>query len=157
MADYAQWSKTGAGSFYGLKLHIITDRNDKLLNLGLTSGNTDDRKMVMPLTEEIWGYLVGDAGYVSEPLRREYYQENKRMFIAKSKKNMKNIASDFDIWLYNTRWQIEFNFRNLKMFYGLVTSLPRSVAGYLANYIYSILAYTLRQAFPKMTLPPKLA
>jgi len=27
------------------------------------------------------------------------------------------------------------------MFYGLITSLPRSVDGYFANYIYSLLAY----------------
>ena len=39
---------------------------------------------------------------------------------------------------------IELNFRNLKMFFGLVTSLPRSVGGYLGNYISSILAYVLR-------------
>ena len=38
---------------------------------------------------------------------------------------------------------IELNFRNLKMFYGLVSSLSRSITGYLANYIYAILAYVL--------------
>jgi len=31
----------------------------------------------------------------------------------------------------------------LKMFYGLTTSLPRSAGGYLANYIYSLLAYQI--------------
>ena len=49
----------------------------------------------------------------------------------------------FQYHLYNTRMLIELNFRNLKMFYGLVTSLPRSINGYLANYFYSILAYAL--------------
>ena len=38
---------------------------------------------------------------------------------------------------------IELNFRNLKMFYGLVTSLPRSIDGYLANYVHSVLGYVL--------------
>ena len=35
---------------------------------------------------------------------------------------------------------------NLKMFYGLATSLPRSINDYFANYIYSILAYALKQS-----------
>ncbi|MFH1233245.1 MAG: hypothetical protein V1649_01170 [Patescibacteria group bacterium] len=46
--------------------------------------------------------------------------------------------------LYDTRMIIELQFRNLKMFYGLITSLPRSINGYFANYIYSILAYALK-------------
>jgi hypothetical protein len=31
-----------------------------------------------------------------------------------------------------------------KMFHNLVTSLPRSVDGYIANYSYALLAYVLR-------------
>ncbi|MBI3442601.1 MAG: hypothetical protein HY007_02445 [Candidatus Sungbacteria bacterium] len=57
---------------------------------------------------------------------------------------MGKLITAFQYHLYNTRMLIELNFRNLKMFYGLVTSLPRSIDGYLANYFYSILAYALR-------------
>jgi len=56
---------------------------------------------------------------------------------------MKKLMTEFEEWPYSTRMLIELNFRNLKMFYGLVTSLPRSVDGYLANYIYSLLAYQI--------------
>ena len=63
--------------------------------------------------------------------------------LAKPRKNMKKLATQFQNLLYSTRKIIEFNFRSLKMFYGLVTSLPRSVEGYFANYIYSLLAYSL--------------
>ncbi|HLD21919.1 MAG TPA: IS982 family transposase [Patescibacteria group bacterium] len=143
MVEYAKWGKNGTGSFYGLKLHLIYDLSGLLMNMGLTAGNVDDRKMIMKLSKELWGYLVGDAGYYSKERMEEFYQEGKRLLIAKPKKNQKKLATPFDTWLYNTRWQIEFNFRNLKMFYGLVTSLPRSVVGYLGNYIYSILAYTI--------------
>ena len=54
---------------------------------------------------------------------------------------MKKLATKFQTWLYGTRMQIELHPRSLKMFYGLVTSMPRSVDGYFANYIYSLLAY----------------
>jgi IS4 transposase len=53
----------------------------------------------------------------------------------------KKLITEFQYHLYNTRMRIELNFRSLKMFYGLVTSLPRSINGYLANYLYAILSY----------------
>jgi hypothetical protein len=56
---------------------------------------------------------------------------------------MKKIVTRFQKLLYDTRQRIELDFRNLKMFFGLVTSLPRSTNGCFANYIYSILAYVL--------------
>jgi len=57
---------------------------------------------------------------------------------------MKKVITFFQKKLYDTRMIIEINFRNLKMLYNLVSSFPRSIDGYLANYINSILAYTLR-------------
>ena len=143
MKYFAQWGKTGKGSFYGLKLHISADLNQRLLSLRFTGGAVDDRKVFMRLNEGLYGVFVADAGYISQKLQREFYVEHKRILFAKSRKNMKKLITEFQYRLYNTRVLIELNFRNLKMFYGLVTSLPRSINGYLANYIYSLLAYTL--------------
>lgn len=56
---------------------------------------------------------------------------------------MKKLATQEQNQLYDSRVQIEINFKNLKCYFGLITSLPRSVNGYLANYIYSLLAYLL--------------
>ena len=58
---------------------------------------------------------------------------------------MRKIITFWQKKLYDTRMIIELQFRNLKMFYGLITPLPRSVDGYFANYIYSLLAYALKQ------------
>lgn len=143
MYSLANWSHTGKGAFYGLKLHITTDLKGKLLALKFTTGATDDRKVFMELNAELYGIFIADAGYLSEKLAREFHCEHKRMLLAKPRKNMKKIATWFQTILYNTRMMIELNFRSLKCFYNLVTSLPRSVDGYLANYIYSLLAYLL--------------
>jgi len=104
---------------------------------------TDDRDVVMEMSEELIGIFVADAGYIKKELSREFYQENKRVLLAKPRKNMKKIMTKLEELLYQTRMLIEINFRELKLFYGLITSLPRSVGGYLANYIYSILAYQI--------------
>lgn len=143
MQGLASWKKTGKGSFYGLKLHITTDFKRKLLAIRFTGGNVDDRKIFMRLNKGLYGIFVADAGYVSRKLQNEFYVEHKRILFAKPRANMKKLITEFEYHLYNTRVLIELNFRNLKLFYGLVTSMPRSVSGYLANYIYSLLAYTI--------------
>ena len=140
MKELASFGRSSKGIYFELKLHIITDLKRKLLSIRFTSGNVNDREMVMPMSKEIYGILIADAGYISKKLSKEFYQEHKRILLAKPRVNMKKIITKFQELLYQTRMLIELNFRNLKMFYGLITSLPRSVDGYLANYIYSLLA-----------------
>jgi hypothetical protein len=143
MKALAAWGRTGKGSFFGLKLHIIADLKEQLLALKFTSGNIDDRSVVLELASDLSGIFIADAGYVSDKLAYEFHREHQRFLFAKSRSNMKKLATLIDGVLYATRMRIELNFRNIKLFFGLVTSLPRSVAGYLANYTYSLLAYCL--------------
>ena len=144
MYPLAEWGHSGKGLFYGLKLHITSDLDRKLLSFMFTPGNTHGTKVFMKLNKDIEGFVVADAEYISEKLQREFYQEHKRMLFAQPRKNMKKIITVWQKKLYDTRMIIELNFKNLKMFYGLITSLPRSVDGYFANYLYAILAYALR-------------
>jgi len=143
MKAIASFGHSGKGTYFGLKLHIISDFTRKILNIRFTSANVGDREVVIPMSTEIWGILIGDAGYISNKLAKEFHQEGKRIFMAKPRSNMKKIMTTFQQRLYDTRAIIELNFRSLKMFFKLVTSLPRSVDGYLANYIYSLLAYQI--------------
>ena len=143
MKGIANFGKNSKGTFFGLKLHIITDLKRQLLSIKFTAGNVDDRKVVIKLSKGLIGLFVADAGYVSNKLSQEFYQEGKRILFVKPRVTMKRIMTKFQAFLCSTRMLIELNFRNLKMFYGLVTSLPRSVDGYLANYIYSLLAYQI--------------
>jgi len=143
MKGLAQFGRSSKGIYFGLKLHIITDLKKRLLVIRLTSGKTDDREVVIPMSKEIYGILIGDAGYISQKLSKEFHQEHKRVLLAKPRINMKKMMTKFQECLYGTRMLIELNFRNLKMFYGLITSLPRSIDGYFANYIYSLLAYQI--------------
>ncbi|MBI3442755.1 MAG: transposase, partial [Candidatus Sungbacteria bacterium] len=144
MAGLAQWGHSGKGHYYGLKLHLTSDLNRQLLAIRFSPANTHGTKIFRKLNDEMNGIFVADGEYVSERLEREFYLEHKRILFARPRKNMGKLITAFQYHLYNTRMLIEPNFRNLKMFYGLVTSLPRSIDGYLANYFYSILAYALR-------------
>jgi hypothetical protein len=144
MSGLAAWGHSGKGFMYGLKLHLTSDLNRQLLAIRFSPGNTHGTKVFLKLNQDLNGIFVADAEYISEKLQREFYREHKRILFARPRKNMKKVITAFQYHLYNTRMLIELNFRNLKMFYGLVTSLPRSIDGYLANYFYSILAYALR-------------
>lgn len=143
MKDLATWGHSGKGFFYGLKLSITTDLNRKLLALYFTSANGNDRETFLKMNKDLYGIFVADAGYISKDLAKKFYQENKRILFAKPLKKMKKLITEWQKKLYDTRMLIELNFRNLKMFYNLITSMPRSITGYFANYIYSILAYVL--------------
>ncbi len=143
MKGMAEYGRSSKGVFYGLKLHIISDFRRKLLSIKFTGAKTDDRDVVIEMSEDLTGIFIADAGYVSDKLSREFYQENKRILLVKPRVNMRKLMTEFEEMLYQTRMLIELNFRTLKMFYGLGTSLPRSVDGYLANYTYALLAYQI--------------
>lgn len=142
MFGLAHWGKTGKGWFYGLKLHLTADFKRNVLSIKFTSGNVDDRRVFEKLNQDLNGIFVCDAGYISQELGKRF-SYSKRIILAIPKTNMKKLATDWQIILLKTRMKVEVNFRLLKSFYGLITSLPRSVNGYFANYIYSLLAYQL--------------
>ena len=144
MYGLAEWGHSGKGWFYGLKLHLTADLVRNILSIAFAPGNVSDKAMFMKLNKHLEGIFVADAGYVSQGLEKEFCQENKRILFSKPRKNMRKIITFWQKRLYDTRMIIELQFRGLKMFYGLITSLPRSIDGYLANYIYSILAYALK-------------
>lgn len=144
MKEFATWGHSGKGFYYGLKLSITTDLTRSLLAFRFGTGNSNDRETFKEMNKDIMGIFAADAGYISKDLEREFFIEHKRVLFAKPKANMKKLMNAFQYHLYNTRMRIELNFRNLKMFHNLVTSLPRSIDGYSANYIYALLAYVLK-------------
>jgi hypothetical protein len=143
MRGLAQWSKTGKGSFYGLKLHLSGDLEGRPLAICLTPGNSDDRSIFRKMNEKLRGLFITDAGYVSEELERDFFIENERLLLTATRKNMKKVATPFQIALLNLRMRVEIHFRVLKVCYGLVTSLPRSIDGYLTHYLAAVAAHLL--------------
>jgi hypothetical protein len=87
------WGKTGKGWFYGLKLHITTDLNKKLLAIKVGPGNQSDRSVFLKMNQDLLGLFIADAGYIGEKLARDFYIEHKRMLIARPRANMKKLAT----------------------------------------------------------------
>jgi transposase len=142
MRDFASWGHSGKGFYYGLKLTITRDAKGRLLNICFSSGNANDRDLFRKINKYINGIIVADAGYVSKQLEKDMNTDD-RWVLIKPYASMRKLATTWQLALYKKRFDIEFDFRNMKMFHGLVTSLPRSTNGYVANYLYAILSFVL--------------
>jgi len=141
MKDLSKFGHSAKGWFFGLKLTITRDADGRLLAIMFTKAGDNDREIFRKINQDIFGILIADAGYVSKQLEEDMNIENKRWLFLKPFKTMKKLMTKWQEDLYKGRFQIEFDFRSLKLFHGLVTSMPRSVSGYLANYLQAIVSF----------------
>ncbi|HEY9764505.1 MAG TPA: IS982 family transposase [Trichocoleus sp.] len=82
--------KTSVDWFFGFKLHLVINEQGELLNVLLTPGNTDDRKPVPQLLQQLFGKVLGDRGYVSHKLSLQLWQNYGIQLVTKLKRTMKN-------------------------------------------------------------------
>jgi hypothetical protein len=143
MAGLAGFGHSTKGWYYGLKMTMTRDAAGRMLGLRFTRPGANDRDIFRDINQNLMGILVADAGYVSKELEHDMSIENQRMLLIRPYKTMKRLATLWQLAVYKGRFSIEFDFRSLKLFHGLVTSLPRSVNGYLANYIHSLLSFVI--------------
>ena len=143
MAGLAGLGRSTKGWFYGLKMTLTRDHEGRMLGLKFTSPGANDRDIFRTINKDIYGIIVADAGYVCEQLEKDMYIEHRRWVLIRPYKTMKKLMTFWQEQLYKGRFRIEFDFRDLKLFHGLVTSLPRSVGGYLANYLFALLSFVV--------------
>lgn len=143
MDGLAGFGRSSKGWYYGLKMTLTRDANGRFLGLRFTHPGANDRDIFRDINKHIMGILVADAGYVSKKLEQDMTIEWKRILLIRPYKTMKRLATLWQLAIYRGRFQIEFDFRCLKLFHGLVTSMPRSVNGYLANYIFALLSFVI--------------
>lgn len=144
MAGAASLGRSSKGWFYGLRMTLTRDAEGRMLGVKFTTATANDRDAFRAVNKDIFGVIVADAGYVSKKLEDDMNIEGKRWILIRPYKTMKKLMTNWQEKLYQGRFQIEFDFRSLKMFHGLVTSLPRSINGYLANYIHALTSFVLR-------------
>lgn len=143
MQDFAGWGRSSKGWFYGLKMTMTRDHEGRMLGVKFTQPGDNDRDIFRTINKDIHGIIVADAGYVSKQLEEDMYLERTRWLLIRPYRTMKKLMTKWQEELYRGRFKIEFDFRDLKLFHGLVTSMPRSVNGYLANYVHALLSFVI--------------
>ena len=144
MAGLASLGRSSKGWFYGLRMTLTRDFEGRMLGVKFSTATANDRDTFREVNKDIFGIIVSDAGYVSKKLEDDMNINGKRWILIRPYKTMKKLMTKWQENLYRGIFQIEFDFRSLKMFYGLVTNLPRSINGYLANYIHALTSFVLR-------------
>jgi hypothetical protein len=151
MATLSTKSKSSKGWFYGLKLHVTADYEDRLLALKFTTAASDDRAVFKEINQELRGTFIVDAGYISKKLSHEFHIENERKVIVATRVNMRTLATTEQVHQLGLRMHIEKHFRVPKVMMNMCDTLCRSVDGYLTQYLSSLVAYMMT---PRQTLLP---
>ena len=145
-------SKTSMRWFYGFKLHIIINDVGELLAVEVTPGNTDDRTPLRGLTEDLFGKLFADKGYVSQELFDDLFARGLQL-VASIRKNMENkLMPVLDKLLLKKRMLIETVVDQLKNLYHLEHTRHRSVANFFVNIASALIAYTYQEKKPSLNL-----
>jgi transposase len=154
-AGLAQRGKTSVGWFYGFKLHLIVDDHGELLAFRVTPGNADDREPIPRMTENLWGKLFGDRGYISQKLFELLFQQGLEL-ITTTRKNMKSRLLPLrDKLLLRKRSIIETINDQLKNISQIEHTRHRSVANFMVNLVAGLIAYTHQEKKPSLNFPKK--
>jgi Transposase DDE domain len=147
-AGAAERGQCSIGWFYGFKLHLIINDKGEILSFYLTKGNVDDRniKLMTSMTENIFGKLFGDKGYISKALADLLWGDGIQM-ITKPRKNMKDFnISQADKIMLRKRAIIECVNDELKNICKLQHTRHRGLNNFLINIMGALCAYAF---FPK--------
>lgn len=152
----AQRGKTSVGWFFGFKLHLVVSESGELLNVTVTTGNTDDRKPVPDLLRSVFGKVFGDKGYISQKLQEALLAQNIEL-ITKPRKNMKaekiRPLSATDQWLLRKRAIIETVIDQLKNISQIEHTRHRAPSGFLWNLTAALIAYCHQPKKPSIQWP----
>ena len=148
----ARRGKTSVDWFFGFKLHLVINDRGELLSLRLTPGNVDDRRPVPELVKGLFGKLIGDKGYVSQPLFEALYDEGVQL-VTKLKRGMRNrLMPFFDKIMLRKRAIIESVTDQLKNISQIEHTRHRSVANCFVNLLGGLIAYTWREKKPSLNI-----
>ncbi len=148
--NLAHWGRSSIDWYFGFKLHLVINEQGEILAYKITPGNIGERKTVPYLTQDLWGRLFGDKGYISQDLFQQLYQKNIKL-ITPFKKKMKNKL--LELWeklMLRKRSLIETVNDQLQNISQIVHSRHRSPINFLVNTIAGLIAYTWQEKKPKL-------
>ena len=151
----AERGKGSMGWFYGLKLHLVVNDCGELLACQITPGNIDDRKPVPALRKHLFGKLIADRGYISQPLFEQLLETFNVQLITRLKKNMKNrLIPLVDKLLLRKRAIIESVVDQLKNISQIEHTRHRSPINCFINILAGLISYCHQPKKPSLNIIP---
>lgn len=149
-SNSAARGKGTMGWFYGFKLHLIINDEGGILAVKITAGHVDDRNPIAEMTQDLWGDLYGDKGYISKKLTEEL-ADNDINFVTGVRKNMKaKVMKVWDKLMLRKRFIIETVFDQLKNISQIEHSRHRCCISFMVNMMAGLIAYTFQDKLPSI-------
>jgi transposase len=142
--EVAAWGKNHQGWHYGFKMHAACDLEGRLSSVFFTPANFHDAQAIPKLVNEQTKIGIGDGGYNARVMREQIWERLGCFILAPPHpKQDKKVIASWQHFLLRIRPKIECIFDYLKEHLQMVTSFPRSVNGYLLNYLRNLLSYQI--------------
>ena len=148
----AEHGKGTMGWSYGFKLHLIINHLGEIVSLKLTKGNVDDRAPIPEMTDDLFGKLYGDKGYISKALSGELWEKGIELITTVRKNMKKKFMSLWDRAILKKRFIIETVNDQLKNISYIEHSRHRSMHGFMLNLLGGLIAYCLKDEKPSLNL-----
>jgi Transposase DDE domain len=149
---FAEWGKTSAGWFFGLKVHLLINHLGQLVSVRITSGSVHDShpKVLFDLTKQLVGWVFGDKGYLLNAEKKAFVEGSGELhWAAKPRQGMK--AADWPLAAKRyakKRGIIETVIRQTKSVCDLEHSRHRSATNGFVNLYSALVAYTYYERKP---------
>ncbi len=148
----AERDKSSTGWYYGFKLHLAVNEKGEILGFYVTAANVDERETADWITQDLWGKLIGDKGYISQTLFDRLMVRGLKL-ITKLRRNMKNRLLEMEEkLLLRKRAIIETVNDQLKNISNIEHSRHRSLWNFLGNLASGLIAYTWKEKKPSLNL-----
>ena len=122
------------------------------MNCFISTGNLDDRKGLLKMSNGLKGKVFADKGYLSKQLSETLLRQNVKR-ITRTRKNMPPPAhSSFEKLLLQKRALIETIIGQLKTMYELEHSRHRCLTGLITHLLGVLIAYSWQPVKPSLRL-----
>lgn len=142
----ASSGKNMNGWYFGFKLHAIITSNMDIVSFKFTNASTADiTALDSQMIKNIFGFLVGDKGYISQKKAQELRKSGITL-ITRPRKNMKKLPVTKKVLSMLSRRQVvETTFSLLKSKFSLLFQHARSLKSFFSQIFSAVLSYHLHQ------------
>jgi len=152
-ATYGHCATKDLGTYLGFKVHLIISQQGLPLTFVVSNADVDDRD-VLPfmIADFLNTIIIGDKGYISEPLRQELYDDYGISLLTQKRSNQKDTNTRYIRKTINRlRKRVEVTNNQLDDQFNLSKVRARSHWGFLTRVCDKFAGFTLG-AFLNLTI-----
>jgi hypothetical protein len=153
------WGKTSVGWFYGFKYHLLINHRGELLRFYFSKASLSDTnpKVLFFLTKGLQGSVFADKGYIVNPEKKAFVEQEGLQLITKARKNSKHLPC-MDIYqkaYLAKRGMVESVIALHKQVANIEHSRHRSPVNAFAHMMAALVAYCFYPAKPTVSIYPE--